>query len=665
MTEPPRRAPHHRAVDDVVRALARRENLLATDAWDAIVEAMRRHVPFAAAGVTLREGTDHYRIVALSTGPGYDFAPLQQRLPVLPHTDEVVYRRGEPYVCDDTRGGAPVEQILAHAGYLSYALLPMRRVGGDGDGEVFGDVLFVFEAEGEARSAPLDLLGDFAAALAEAMPRAVEAMRVHRLARIFDRSEKALVAWDAVGCITDVNPATERLTGRGRGDLVGRSAESILGPGALEPTEPSGVRRTLERPDGTSVVVNATVSRSTTDPLVAGYALLRDQSEVVLAEQRLVQSDRLATLGMLAAGVAHEINNPAAFLLLGLDLVGRRVKAAAEGGAEAALAGVDDLLRDLRDSTDRIVAITRDLRLFASPGGGAPVLIDVQRGIESALTLVRAQVLERADLEVEIEPGLPPVRMEQGRIAQVVVNLLVNAVQAIPKGLGREVVRVEARREGSSVLVEVSDTGEGIPPELLDRVWKPFFTTKQGQGTGLGLSISRGIVERAGGTVRAASPSRLRDGTRGTTFVVTLPAATALDTVPPASSSAPPPGEARPRRSVLVVEDEPALARALCEQLGGTHDVTLVARGDDAVRVLASRSFDAVLCDLRMPGLSGEAVYQRVALRDPEQAARFVFMTGVGFGAESKRFLEAVKVPVLEKPFTLDEALRAISRASR
>jgi PAS domain S-box-containing protein len=664
MTDPTSGDPHHGAVDDVVRALARRENLLATDAWDHIVAAMKRHVAFGAAAVTLRDGEDHYRIVALSTGPGHELAPFQQRLPVLPHTDDVVYRRGEPYVCDDTRRGAPVEQIMAHAGYLSYVLLPMHRRRDDGVGDVFGDVLFAFAGEGEARAAPLALLGAFAAALAEAMPRAVEAMRVHRLARIFDSSEKALVAWDAIGCITDVNPAAERLSGRSRDELIGRGAEEILGLGGLEPTEPGGVRRTLERPDGSSVVVNATVSRSVTDPFVAGYALLRDQTEVVLAEQRLVQSDRLATLGMLAAGVAHEINNPAAFLLLGLDLVGRRMKVAEESGAAVAVSGVDDLLRDLRESTERIVAITRDLRLFANPGGGTPVLCDVARAIESALTLVRAQVLERADLEVEIEPGLPPVRIEQGRIAQVVVNLLVNAVQAIPKGMGREVVRIEARRDGQAVRIEVSDTGEGIAPELLDRVWAPFFTTKQGQGSGLGLSISRGIVERAGGTVHAESPSALRGGTRGARFVVTFPAATSLDSTPP-SSSGPPPGGVRPRRTVLLVEDEPALARALVEQLGATHEVTLVSRGDEAVRVLAARSFDAVLCDLRMPGLSGEAVYQRVALRDPEQAARFVFMTGVGFGADTRRFLEAVGLPVLEKPFALDEALRAISRVTR
>jgi PAS domain S-box-containing protein len=665
----------HRAIDEVVLSLAQRENLLAPDAWDEIVATMRRHVAFARAGVTLRDGPEHYRLYALSTGPGYDFAPFQQRLPVLAHTDEVVYRRREPYFCDDTSAGSVVEQMLAHAGYFSYVLVPLgehrplpgesQEAGTESEGpDPVGDVLFVFEQRGAARAAPIDLLLGFAGALAEAMPRAVAAMRVHRLSRILETSQSALLAWDAVGCITDTNEAAERLLARPRHELLGRPAEEILGDGGLEPTPPAGSRRTLERSDGSRVVVNASVARSAGDPLVAGYALLRDLTEVVHAEQRLVQSDRLATLGMLAAGVAHEINNPAAFLLLGIELVGRRARAAQASGDVAALAGVDDLLRDLRESTERIVSITRDLRLFATPGGGVPVLVDVGRAIDGALTLVRAQVLERADLEVHVDASLPPVRVEEGRLSQVVVNLVINAVQAIPKGTGREVVRVEARTEGTAVRLDVADTGEGIAPEVLERVWTPFFTTKEGQGTGLGLSISRGIVERAGGSIRVESPSGLREGARGARFVVTLPAAGAPEESAVASTGRPPSGE-RARRTVLVVEDEQALARALVEQLGAVHDVTLVSRGDDAVRILATRRFDVVLCDLRMPGLSGEAVYQRVAARDPDQAARFVFMTGVGFGEETKRFLDAVGVAVLEKPFALEDALKAIGRAGR
>jgi len=576
-------------------------------------------------------------------------------LPVLPHTDEIVYQRGEPYLCDDTRMGSNVEQMIAHAGYLSYALVPMK--GPDG---VFGDLLLVFTDAGAARAAPQALFVGFAAALAESMPRAVASMRVHRLAHILESADDALVAWDALGCVTDANPAAERLTGRTRLSLIGRPVEEVLGPEPLVPSPSGGVRRSLTRADGTSVVVGATLARDESDPLVAGHAMLRDLTHVVSAEQRLVQSDRLATLGMLAAGVAHEINNPAAFILLGLELVGRRLRAARTSGAPATELEIDGLLGDLRESTERIVTIARDLRHFATPGGGAPMLVDVRRAVESALTLVRAQVLERADLDVQIDADLPSVLLEEGRLPQVVVNLLVNAVQAVPKGLLRAVVRIEARVEGSWVRLDVADSGDGVAPEELERIWAPFYTTKPaGQGTGLGLSISRGIVERAGGSIVALSPSGLEGGGRGARFVVRLPAASAA--VVPSPSSGPPPPEHR-RFTLLLVEDEAALARALLEHLDATCDVTLVARGDDAVRVLAARQFDVVLCDLRMPGLSGEAVYQSVAARDPDQASRFVFMTGVGFGEDTERFLKAVGVPLLDKPFSMIEAQRLIAK---
>lgn len=646
----------HEARDALLLVLARNENVLAPASWEEIAATLREWLGCARAGVTLRDGPEHYRIYALCRGPGYDFAPFQQRLPVLPHTDEIVYQRGEPYLCDDTRTASIVEQMFAQAGYLSYALIPMKGPEG-----VFGDVIFAFTEERASRAASPELYVAFAAALAEAMPRAVASMRVHRLAHILDCGDDALVAWDVLGCVTDVNPAAERLTGRARGSLIGRPVEQILGPEPLSPSPPGGMRRALSRADGSDLVVNATLAREATDPLVAGYAILRDLTQVVLAEQRLVQSDRLATLGMLAAGVAHEINNPAAFILLGLELVERRLRAARTAGTQIAELEIDGLLGDLRESTERIVTIARDLRHFATPGGGGPVLVDVRRAVESALTLVRAQVLERADLDVQIEADLPAVLLEEGRLAQVIVNLLVNAVQAVPKGLARAVVRIEARSSEGIVRVDVADSGDGVAPEDFERIWAPFFTTKPaGQGTGLGLSISRGIVERAGGTVHLESPSGIEGGGRGARFVVLLPAAHA--DLPPSPSSSPPAREASRRYTLLLVEDEAALARALLEHLGTQYDVTLVARGDDAVRVLAGRKFDVVLCDLRMPGLSGEAVYQRVVARDPAQASRFIFMTGVGFGEDTERFLAAASVPLLEKPFAMEDAQRVIAK---
>jgi signal transduction histidine kinase/ActR/RegA family two-component response regulator len=402
--------------------------------------------------------------------------------------------------------------------------------------------------------------------------------------------------------------------------------------------------------------------------LVAIEGLLVDVSAEHAARTRLVQNDRLATLGTLAAGVAHEINNPAAFILLGLDMLDRLLKGAGITMEPAAAQGAAELLHELRDSIRRIVDIARDLRLFASPpaaDGGRRSIIDVNRTVESALSLTRGQIIERAQLFRRFEE-VPPVLMEDGRLAQVVVNLLVNAAQAIPKAYGRDQsITVSTRSDGRSVEIEVRDTGVGIPAEILARIWQPFFTTKHADlGTGLGLSISREIVERAGGQIWAESPPPPLEGDdparpgSGARFVISLPAAGRGEMITPATS--PLPRTLSARVQVLVVEDEPSLARALGDELGRLHHVTVVSGALDALSAMESQSFDVILCDLRMPGMSGEALYTRVAQIDPVHARRFIFMTGVGFGADVERFLAAAGRPVLEKPFSADDALEEI-----
>jgi signal transduction histidine kinase len=397
--------------------------------------------------------------------------------------------------------------------------------------------------------------------------------------------------------------------------------------------------------------------------------VLADVSAEHAARTRLVQADRLSTLGMLAAGVAHEINNPAAFILLGLDLLDRQLAGPGvllgEGVAESAR----ETLRELRDSIRRIVDIARDLRLFASaPASGRRAVVDVNRTVESALSLTRGQILERAQIELDLG-DVPPVLMDDGRLGQVVVNLLVNAAQAIPRSFSAEQrIAVSTRSDGRAVEIEVEDTGVGIPEENLARMWQPFFTTKSpAEGTGLGLSISRDIVERAGGTIVAHSPARPglagRPHTPGARFVITLPAAGQSE--PALAPQSPVPAAALPAARVLIVDDELSLARALAEEIGRLHHVTVAGGAEAALARLAESRFDVVLCDLRMPGMSGEALYARVREQDPEQAEGFVFMTGVGFGAGVEDFFAAPGRLLLEKPFPAGKALEMIARVMK
>jgi PAS domain S-box-containing protein len=421
----------------------------------------------------------------------------------------------------------------------------------------------------------------------------------------------------------------------------------------------------LRRRDGGEITVRGIVY-----PLLAedgGVAaiegVLADVSAEHAARARLVQVDRLSTLGTLAAGVAHEINNPAAFMLLGLDLLDRLLSGEGVEMEASVAASARETLHELRDSIRRIVDIARDLRLFAAPpgvDGARKTIIDVNRTVESALSLTRGQILERAQIERQLE-DVPPVLMDDGRLGQVLVNLLVNAAQAIPKSYTADHrITVATRSDGRKVEIEVRDTGVGIPDETLARIWQPFFTTKSPDvGTGLGLSISREIVERAGGSIMAESPSP-GPGPGGTRFVIRLPVASPYPTVPPPPPS-PLPEAPAPGR-VLIVEDEPSLARALAEEIGRWHDVVVASGAEAAFAALGAQGFDAVLCDLRMPGMSGEAFYARILEQAPDQAEGFVFMTGVGFGADVERFLSESGRPVLEKPFSAAQALDTLAR---
>ncbi|NLE87808.1 MAG: PAS domain-containing protein [Myxococcales bacterium] len=463
---------------------------------------------------------------------------------------------------------------------------------------------------------------------------------------------------------------------------------------------------------------------SDTGEVVAIEGILVDISAEHEARTRLVQADRLFTLGMIAAGVAHEINNPAAFLTLGLTQLDRLIADPAISGSAGAR-DASRLIEELRASVDRISVIARDLRYFANPARQEPAqrtFVDVTHALESALTLTRAQIMEHARIVLDLRP-VPPVLMNDGRLGQVLVNLLVNAAQAVARQTHRERVITAATRSSESyVEIAIADTGAGITPELVDRIWLPFFTTKGDAGTGLGLSISREIVESSGGTISVESPIHVsREESYGARFIVRLPLDAAKLTAPPSrsgrapSSSDPPsalqrtastserPGEraadergdeaditeadttetiaeehppssserpsdaprAHPRRRVLIVDDERPLARTLAAELGRRHDVSVAYDGAQALELLTGHSFDVILCDLHMPGMSGESLYARVCARNDPGAPAFVFMTGAAFGSESEAFLATAGRPLLEKPFPMARALEAIERASR
>ncbi len=371
----------------------------------------------------------------------------------------------------------------------------------------------------------------------------------------------------------------------------------------------------------------------------------RETTEQKKLQSQLMASDRMVSVGVLAAGVAHEINNPLAAVMANLDLA---VQDAAD--LESRFGPLGELVEELRDAragAERVRQIVRDLRVFSRTEEETRGPVDVQAVMESTIRMAWNEIRHRARL-VKSYSDVPAVEANDARLGQVFLNLLINAAQAISVGhADKNEIRVAIRAIEASrrVVVEITDTGSGIPPGVLQHLFTPFFTTKAaGVGTGLGLSICQRIVTGFGGEIAVDS-----EPGRGTTVTVVLPASSSVAGAATAPERAI--GAARKGR-VLVVDDEPMICKTVRRTLEGEHEVTTVSRAGEALAAITGGArFDVILCDLMMPELTGmdlHAELQRVAA---DQAARMIFLTGGAFTPRTRQFLEAVSNLRLEKPF--------------
>ena len=408
-------------------------------------------------------------------------------------------------------------------------------------------------------------------------------------------------------------------------------------------------------------------------PLSAGTLI--DAIEHVLGVEerrrepaRLAQAERMAALGTLAAGMAHEINNPLTYVLLHLRQASDLVAGLAGGPHEALARQLAPLLAGATEGSERIHSITTGIRAFSRVDDERRSPVELRTVVDAAVRLVAHEIRQRAQLICE-HGEAPAVLISEARVGQVLLNLLTNAVQAIPSGAAAaHEIRIRTGRSAEGwAQVEVSDTGQGIPDHVLGRIFEPFFTTKPvGQGTGLGLSISHGIVKAAGGRIEVAT-----EAGRGTTFRVVLPPMRSRVTPPTppdlmvAAALRPPPAgpaQAPQRRRVLVVDDEPGVLEAIRRLLAREHDVTTASSGRLALELLADEpGFDLILCDLNMPELGGMQVHGELVRTRPELARRIVFMSGGVFTEASRAFLDSVDCPVLAKPFDPDELRSRVS----
>ena len=455
------------------------------------------------------------------------------------------------------------------------------------------------------------------------------------------RGNRALLARAGVPAYALTGQTCEEIYAR----VIGRPAQCPH-PEAERKGRPAS--REVETPGGSAFRVTA-LPRFDAGSLTYSVHVCEDITEERRLREQLLQSEKMSAVGQLVSGVAHELNNPLAGVMGYTQLMMRHL---IEPKMRA------DLERVFNEA-QRAARIVQNLLTFARKHKPEKRLLGLNGIIEKTLEL-RAYELRVSNIEVEtdLDPGLPKTLLDLHQMQQVILNILTNAEQAMLEAHGRGRLRIATRAAGSTITMRLQDDGPGIATEHLSRVFEPFFTTKPvGRGTGLGLSICDGIVKEHGGGLRVESAPG-----QGAVFIVELPVAAAEE---PADA----PGivthaaAAAGGRSILVVDDEPSIQGLLVEALARAgFEVDTAGNGASALAKIEKRRYDLIISDLKMPGVSGVDLYERIRETRPDLAARIVFTSGDTVSDGTEAFLRRTGNMTLLKPFSLEELHAALGR---
>jgi two-component system NtrC family sensor kinase len=597
--------------------------------------------------------------VAITAGLG---APLADRAFSVTGTamGRVIRSAQAWWTADATTGSTLEHDIPVRDGARAVVVIPLQR-----RGECIGAIMLLSrdarrftESEVSHVEAMADLLS---VALANAGLLETLRKAEWRFRTLFRVAPDAVLTVFESGRIGEANDAVRDILGLYPTQVVGRTLDEFVAESDRErwlseftrvlAGQPSRVELHLRHEAGTRLVALAARLLPETDPPMV-LLLGRDMTTEREMRARLAESERLAAVGELVAGVAHEVNNPLCTISAFAQLLQR-----------------DPVLtNDQREAVDiissetmRASQVLRDLLTFARRSEGESATIQLNELIERTLRL-RSYELSSLGVvaEHELAPDLPLVEGDARQLQQVVLNLVMNALQAM-ESLGTGTLRVVTRHDGDRVVLEVSDTGRGVPPEARAHVFEPFFTTKR-QGTGLGLSVSYGIVAAHGGTIAI-----VHTGPAGTTLRVTLPALDGVESyeAEPPRATVPPDSPISGIR-MLFVDDELPLHRGIRTYARSRgFGVVTVSDGASALDAARRDRFDVVVCDLRMGGLDGPAFYEVLRREHPWLATRTLFITGDLVSATSRAFLDAAGQPVLAKPFDLERLEASVAALLR
>jgi PAS domain S-box-containing protein len=487
------------------------------------------------------------------------------------------------------------------------------------------------------------------------------AQRERYFRSLIENTSDIVAVVEADGSLRYVSPALERVLGRAPDAVCGGTLYSLMyeddAPavaeafaGALaDPALTLDIEARFQHADGSWRLLVLTGRNLQDDPAVRGMIVnLRDVTDARAQDAHVRRVERLASLGTLIGGVAHELNNPLTAIKGFTELMLLNDQPAEDREA----------LETIAREASRAAGIVSNLRLLTrrTQEGSLMGPVDVNDAVRHVLKLRRYSIdTSNIVVHAELDPALTFVWADRGQIEQILLNLVVNAEQALALGDLPRTLFVRTSADGDSAIIEVEDNGPGIRRAELERIFDPFWTTKSpGVGVGLGLSLVHTIVADHGGRIRVES-----EPGKGALFVIELPAAPApapdLATEPPPARA--PAHPARPLR-ILVVDDEPAIRVSIDRFLVRRgHRVETAAEGEEALRIIeraATDPFDVIVSDLRMPGLSGEQLYRILCQRDPSWQQRIVFITGDAANPHAAAFA-AAHAPVILKPFDLTE----------
>jgi PAS domain S-box-containing protein len=562
------------------------------------------------------------------------------------------------YYSDDVANHFPEDLMLRDMGlkgYLGAALKNSR-------GESIGVMALLHDEPLEVGELDLKLLCAFAARAGAELEHIQAHAELERtrdfLRNTLNAVPDPLFVKDRAHRWIGVNAAFCKLLGRGEQELLGRTHADVLPAQEAElirqreeeafaTSQPVEHEEPLQGGGDTARIMS--VKRAVfpgADGQPAMVAVLRDLTERKRLETQLRQADRMASVGQLAAGVAHEINNPLAYVCSNLSFLTEQL--AQEQLESEALPELREVVAETQDGINRVRAIAKDLKTFARPDEERLTAVDVHPVIDGALRLLRNEMQYRIRLERALEP-VPQVRCNEGRLSQVLVNLLVNAVQAFPElSPEHNLIRVSTRSVDSKwVALEVADNASGMSPEVLQRIFEPFFTTKPvGVGTGLGLAICHSLITSMGAQIEVTSTLG-----KGTTFTLRLPVFKEQPERP--SRSTPVVRAGRPR--LLLIDDEPSVGTAVQRMMANRYEIHAVQDAREALRRLSDgATYDAILCDLMMPGMNGLEFLLELERTMPQRVKHIGMFSGGTLSPQAREVLTSRSRELMEKPFDPD-----------